>query len=213
MSTIDTENLLFDGPVGQLEAILETPADAELSAIAVVCHPHPLHEGTMHNKVAHTLARTFVQLGAAALRFNFRGVGKSEGEHANAIGEVDDARAAVAFMRERWPQLPLWLGGFSFGAQVSLAAASSLEPEWVVSVAPPVPRMNLADFTAPRCSWLLIQGGADEVVDPQAVADWARSVQPAPQFEWIEDAGHFFHGKLNIVREIISRHSPRQGNA
>lgn len=207
----ETEKLFIEGPVGRLEAILEVPADAAMHATAVVCHPHPQHEGTMHNKVAHMLARSFVQLGAATLRFNFRGVGESEGQFADAIGEVDDALAALDYMQSRWPGLPRWLGGFSFGAQVSLAAAGRREPDWLVSVAPPVGRMNLDAFKPPQCRWLLVQGGADELVDAEAVASWANALQPRPGFEWLEGVGHFFHGNLVALRETVVRHAPTTG--
>lgn len=203
------ERFFLDGPAGKIEALLETPAGvAEPRAVAVVCHPHPQHQGTMLNKVAHTIARSFVQLGAPALRFNFRGVGRSEGEFADAVGEVDDALAALDWMHERWPGAALWLGGFSFGAQVSLGAVQARKVEWLVTVAPPVERMQLEGFEAPRCRWLLVQGGADEVVDPAGVAAWAKSVSPPPEFEWLPGVGHFFHGRLNELREIILRHAP-----
>jgi len=205
-----SERFFIDGPAGKLEALLETPNDlVEPAAVAVVCHPHPQHQGTMLNKVAHTLSRSFVQLGAPALRFNFRGVGRSEGEFADAVGEVDDAIAAMDFLRSRWPQAALWLGGFSFGAQVSLAAAQQRDVKWLVTIAPPVERMKLAEFRIPECPWLLVQGGADEVVDPRGVADWAKSLEPAPAFEWLPGVGHFFHGHLNELREIIIRHAPQ----
>lgn len=162
----------------------------------------------MLNKVAHTLSRSFVQLGAPALRFNFRGVGRSEGEFANAAGEVDDAIAALDYLHERWPNAALWLGGFSFGAQVSLSAARQRELAWLVTVAPPVERMELEDFETPDCPWLLVQGGADEVVDPRGVAEWAKSLTPAPDFEWLPGVGHFFHGHLNLLRDIIIARAP-----
>lgn len=211
MSAPAIEKMFIEGPSGPLEAMLEMPADMqEPRAIAVVCHPHPLHQGTMLNKVVHTLARTFVQLGAPALRFNFRGVGRSVGEFADAIGETKDAMAALDWMQERWPSASTWLGGFSFGAQVSLNVARERELDWLVTVAPPVERMQLDDFVAPHCQWLLIQGGADEVVDPQGVASWAKSLQPGPVFEWVPGTGHFFHGHLNGLRDIVLRHAPVQ---
>lgn len=163
----------------------------------------------MLNKVAHTLARSFVSLGAPALRFNFRGVGKSAGEFSNAIGEADDALAAIDFMRARWPRAKLWLGGFSFGAQVSISIATRRDVTWLVSVAPPVERMNLEGFRVPECRWLLVQGGADDVVDPDGVAQWAKTLKPAPEFEWLPGVGHYFHGHLAALREIIERHAPR----
>ena len=210
MPASETESFFMDGPAGPLEALLEIPpGDTSPAAVAVVCHPHPQHQGTMLNKVVHTLARSFVQLGAPALRFNFRGVGSSAGEFANAIGEADDALAALDYMHGRWPHARLWLGGFSFGAQVSISIATRRDVDWLVSVAPPVERMNLAGFEMPSCPWLLVQGGADDVVDPAGVARWARTLQPAPQLEWLPDAGHFFHGHLNELREIVVRHAPR----
>lgn len=210
MSAPEMERLFIDGPAGPLEAILEVPPDmTEPAAIAVVCHPHPQHQGTMLNKVAHTIARSFVSLGAPALRFNFRGVGKSAGAFANAIGEADDALAALDFMHARWPRAKLWLGGFSFGAQVSISIATERDVEWLVSVAPPVERMNLEGFRVPECRWLLVQGGADDVVDPEGVAQWAKTLRPAPEFEWLPGVGHYFHGHLTALRAIIERHAPR----
>lgn len=205
-----SETLFIEGPAGRLEALLERPADVtEPRAVAVVCHPHPLHGGTMKNKVAHTLARSFLDLGAPALRFNFRGVGKSEGEFDHGRGELEDAFAALDWMRARWPQAALWLGGFSFGAGVSIEAASQRPVKWLVSVAPPVERMPLERIRIPECPWLLLQGGADEVVDPQGVATWANSIEPKPQFEWFEGVGHFFHGNLTALRERIVHNAPR----
>lgn len=208
---VESENLFIEGPAGQLEALLEIPADMPAEGprhAAVVCHPHPLHQGTMHNKVAHMLARSFVQLGAPALRFNFRGVGKSEGKHANAIGEVDDALAALDWISVRWPRAESWLGGFSFGAQVSLLAEKQRELDWLVTVAPPIDRLVLENFERPRCPWLVIQGEEDELFDAREVKNWVSAIQPAPDFEMFPEADHFFHGKLTRLREAIIRHAP-----
>ena len=108
------------GPVGSLEAIVETPVEGEPLGAVVVCHPHPQHGGTMHNKVAHTLARSFVRSGYAALRFNFRGTEGSEGEYDEGIGELDDALTALRWMRTEVAAGPMWLAGFSFGAAIAL---------------------------------------------------------------------------------------------
>ncbi|MCG8435685.1 MAG: alpha/beta hydrolase, partial [Gammaproteobacteria bacterium] len=117
-----SQRLELAGPAGLLEAILELPQHEEPLGAAVVCHPHPQHGGTMHNKVAHTLARAFVRAGFAALRFNFRGTEGSEGEYDEGVGELDDALAALDWMRQRFDGVPLWLGGFSFGAAIAVRA-------------------------------------------------------------------------------------------
>lgn len=190
------------GPAGKLEAIVELPEDSP-TAIAVVCHPHPLQQGTMHNKVASTVARAFCRLGAAAVRFNFRGVGASAGAFADGFGERDDALAVVRWSRQRWPGLALYLGGFSFGAVVALMATSEAEPAGIVTVAPPVNRLA-PEFLPPTCPWLLVQGAADEVVDADAVVAWAKSQRPSPELVVLDGVGHFFHGQLNPLAERVN---------
>lgn len=203
----NSETFLFDGPVGPLEAVLEMPAEtAALSAVALVLHPHPLQEGTMHNKVAYMLARSFVQLGAPALRFNFRGVGKSAGRYDNAVGETDDAVAALDWLHKRWPQADLWLGGFSFGAQVALRAVTQRPVRRLVTVAPPVARFSAQLDALPDCDWLLIQGDADDVVNPDEVLNWARALSQPPAITVLPGAGHFFHGRLNDLRDAVVNH-------
>lgn len=205
MSRTPAESLFLDGPAGRLEALLDTPGDGEdPKAVAVVLHPHPQHQGTMQNKVAHMLARSFVDLGAPALRFNFRGVGKSEGAFDDAVGEVDDALAALDWVHDRWPAAELWLGGFSFGAQVAMKAVNRRPVQHLVTVAPPVYRFIDNPPEPPRCDWLLIQGEADEVVDAQQVLAYARGLAQPPRIETLPDTGHFFHGKLNRLRELVT---------
>lgn len=191
----------IDGPAGRLEALVEEPPEGS-DAMALVCHPHPQHEGTMHNKVAYTLARSFYRLGAVAVRFNFRGVGRSQGAYADGEGETEDALAAGAWMRRRWPASRLYLAGFSFGAGIALRCASQLSPHGLVTVAPPVPRIG--PFEPPRCRWLVVQGEADEIVDPQAVRAWAEAVEPRPDLAAFPDTGHFFHGQLGALRQVVT---------
>src|SRR5262249_33867390 len=121
------ESYFLNGPAGRLEALLEEPEDPEPRLAALVCHPHPLYGGTMHNKVVYRIARGLRQSGIVVLRFNFRGVGASEGEQAHMTGEIEDARTALAWLRERYPDLPFALAGFSFGARVITQLGCPLE--------------------------------------------------------------------------------------
>jgi alpha/beta superfamily hydrolase len=188
------------GPVGVLEGAIDGSAAA--TAVAVLCHPHPLQQGTMHNKVVTTLARAFVGLGATAVRFNFRGVGASAGSHADGLGERDDALAAVAWARARWPGVPLYLGGFSFGAATALSVAARVAPRGLITVAPPIARMP-ANFVAPTCPWVLVHGGADDVVPPGPVLAWVATLANPPRVVLLEGVGHFFHGQLAALRDAV----------
>jgi alpha/beta superfamily hydrolase len=197
------ERLSIDGPSGALEVLREEPVEqARIARFGVVCHPHPLYGGTLDNKVAHTLAHAVLELGIPALRFNFRGVGASAGHFDDGRGEVDDALAVLEWGSGRWPQAVPWLLGFSFGAVVAIRAAVRANPERVVAVAPAVDRFA-ADEAVPRCPWLIVQGDADEVVDPQAVQSWAARVAPAPTVAVLPGASHFFHGRLLELREAV----------
>lgn len=196
--------LQIDGPSGQLEAILSTPQDDTKQAIAVACHPHPLYGGTMTNKVVHTLAKTFVSEGVPCIRFNFRGVGNSAGEFGDAIGETNDALAVIEYAQQHFPDRDIWLGGFSFGAYVSLCASLHTAVSRLITIAPAVNMYELDDYTPPQCPWLLIQGSEDEIVPVDAVKNWAQSVLPEPSLVLIPEAGHFFHGKLVDLRDAIT---------
>lgn len=195
--------LTIAGPAGRLEASLDEPDGATPTAVAVVCHPHPLHQGTLRNKVVHTLARTFHQLGLAAVRFNYRGVGASEGSYGELTGEIGDALAVVDWARARWPGTPIWMGGFSFGSIVALRVAQVTEIAQLVTIAPPVERFDLAGGMQPACPWLIVQGGDDEVVDCEAVVAWVNALAPGPQLVVLEGVSHFFHGRLTELRETL----------
>ena len=193
----------FRGPAGRIEGLLDDP-EAAPTAVAVVCHPHPLQGGTMQNKVAYMLARAFNDMGAVSLRFNFRGVGKSEGVFDEGIGETDDALAAIDWLMARHPGVPLWLGGFSFGSFVSLRVQSRRPVRRLVTVAPAVERFDTQDVVPPTCPWLLVQGLEDDVVSPQKVLAWARSLAEPPRILEMAGAGHFFHGRLSQLREAVA---------
>jgi alpha/beta superfamily hydrolase len=200
------ERLNLAGPAGDLEALIEIPPEAApetVSSFAVICHPHPLHGGTLDNKVVWALARAFQQLGAPTIRFNFRGVGRSAGSYDAGVGETADALAVVAYGRSRWPQASLWLAGFSFGGVVALRAAGDAHPERLVTVAPGITKIDVGAAAVPACPWLIVQGDADEVVPAQAVLAWAHSLSPAPEIRVLPGASHFFHGRINELREAV----------
>jgi alpha/beta superfamily hydrolase len=198
------EKLFLNGSAGRLEAMLESPSDASVTGAAVVLHPHPQHGGTMHNKLAHTLARAFVRMGFAVLRINFRGTEGSEGEFDEGIGELDDALVAVTWMREKYPDQPFWLAGFSFGAAISVRAAIAIPPAGLVTVAPAAHRFSDGLEDQPRCPWLIVQGDADELVDIDATIAWVNKLEPGPELLVMPGAEHFFHGRLIDLREAVT---------
>ncbi len=204
-----TETALINGPDGPIELIIDTPA--QVRGIALVCHPHPLFHGTNTNKVAHTLARVFRDLGYAALRPNFRGVGKSVGEHDHGGAETEDMLAVIAWAQSRWGGLPLALGGFSFGAFVQTRVAARLAggvtpPGRIVLVGTAAGTVTGARSYATEpvpCDTLVIHGETDETVVLANVLEWARP-QELPVVV-VPGADHFFHGKLHVIRQIVER--------
>ena len=206
-SPLSGERCLIPGPAGVLEAQLDAAAlevcPGRKAPVAVVCHPHPLHGGTLTNKVAHMVAKAFTEMGVATLRFNFRGVGESSGTYDQGVGEVDDLRAAVDWLRARHPQAPLWLAGFSFGAFVALRGQALAQAARLLLVAPPVAMFDFPAQSEVRIPWLLIQGSEDEIVDPDKVSAWAQQQVLAPVLYRMEGAGHFFHGRLIDLRQHI----------
>jgi len=204
------EALTLNGPAGCIEALLDTPPGPLAAAVGVVCHPHPQHQGTMLNKVVHTLSRALNDLSIPAVRFNFRGVGASEGAYADGIGETEDVLAVADWARARFDGAELWVAGFSFGAAVAIRAALSTTCAQLITVAPPVARMaRLLDQQGPKCPWLLIQGTADEVVAAGDVQDWVRKLDSPPDLVLLPDVDHFFHGRLTLLRDtVVGRLSP-----
>jgi alpha/beta superfamily hydrolase len=205
----EAEPVTLQGPAGPIEAVVEVPeARTSAAAFMVVCHPHPQHGGTMHNKVVTTLARTAHALGVPTIRFNYRGVGASAGSFDAGRGETDDALAAVAAGRQRWPEAALWLAGFSFGGIVALRASVRGEAGRVarlVTVAPALGRefTDPAEIQVPDCPWLIVQGGADEVIDGARVIEWAERIEPAPRLVVLAGVGHFFHGNLAHLQQQV----------
>lgn len=192
--------ILFSGTAGQLEGVLHLP-DTPPRAIAVVAHPLPTMGGTMDNKVVTTLARAFTELGFAALRFNFRGVGESAGSYDEGRGETLDAVAAANFMLGEFGGLPLIMSGFSFGGYVQARAVLDMHPRKLLLVAPAVNRFEMPDVPADT---LLIHGDQDDVVELDAILQWAQP-QHLP-IVVLAGAGHFFHGRLTQLRDIVKHH-------
>jgi len=196
--------LTITGPAGRIEALLEAPQVSDGRRVAVVCHPHPRHQGTMMNKVVHTLSRAMNELGVPAIRFNFRGVGASEGGFADGMGETDDALAVIDWAAQHYPDAGLCLLGFSFGGMIAARAALSAYPAQLVTVAPAVSRMaGLLDGRQPTCPWLIVQGETDDVVPCAEVISWINELSPGPELVVVPDTGHFFHGRLTKLREIV----------
>ncbi len=200
-----TSTLQLDGPAGVLELAVDlSECEPPLPVVAIVCHPLPTEGGTMHNKVVTMAARALRELGIDCVRFNFRGVGASAGNFDNGDGEADDLRTVARWVRSERPESALWLAGFSFGAYVALRAAESLHPALMLSIAPPVRRSwDFSVITLPTCPWLVIQGEADEVVDPATVFAWIESMSQPPQLVRMPDTSHFFHRKLLDLRGAI----------
>jgi uncharacterized protein len=202
-----TETTKIAGPAGDLEAIVEVPGNADGTHVApraaVLCHPHPSYGGTMTNKVVHMLARAFNEFGVPAVRFNFRGVGASAGSYAQGDGETADAIAVLDWAGKRWPGARLWAGGFSFGGAIAIRAAAARDVRRLVTVAPAIDRVAVDDARLPRCPWLIVQGGSDELVDAEKIRRWAEALPAPPQLAILRGVDHFFHGRLNELRSVV----------
>jgi len=200
------ESHFIAGPAGRLEALLEEPDDQEPRLVALVCHPHPLYGGTMHNKVVYRMARGLRRAGAVALRFNFRGVSASEGGHGHLEGEVEDARAALGWLRERYPALPFALAGFSFGSRVITRLGCSLDgASFLMAVGFPTqqwPTEYLESCTAPK---IFIQSTHDQY-GPRADLEARYQCFAEPKhLIWIEASDHFFADGLEELEEAVTR--------
>jgi len=197
-------NICLPGPAGALEAATNVPEPAGARAgVAVICHPHPLQGGTMHNKVVTTLERSLRELGMATVVFNFRGTGASQGTFDEGIGETDDLLAVAHWAQHVRPRAALWLAGFSFGSYVAARAAAQLPVRQMISVAPPVGRWDFTPLASPLCPWLVVQGEEDEIVDPRAVYAWAAAQPEPPTLVRMPETTHFFHRRLLDLRGVI----------
>jgi len=192
----------IDGPAGRLETVFE-PGEGDRRPCAVICHPHPLHGGSMQNKVVTIVARALRELGWHTLRFNFRGVGESQGSFDDGVGELEDLHSVMAWAQSCQADSVNCLAGFSFGSYIAAQAAQAPGIRQLISIAPPVERCGFAALERPACPWLVVQGDADDVVTPQAVFDWAATVTPAVDLHRMAGAGHFFHRRLMDLRNLL----------
>lgn len=199
--------VMIDGPVGDLQALHLPVTDAR--GIALVCHPNPSQGGTMLNKVVSTLQRTARDSGLATLRFNYRGTGNSAGEHDMRSGEVDDAQAALAWLQEQHPGLPIYLLGFSFGGFVAGSLSGRLQQagiavEQLYLVAPAAMRFNAKHVLADNCKLTIIQPQDDEVIDPEWVYQWVDTLTQPHELLKVAECGHFFHGRLPELKQLVA---------
>jgi len=200
----ESANLLLPGPVGAIEIACGVPAPADArNGVAIISHPNPQQGGTMFNKVVTTLDRGLVDLGLSTVRFNFRGIGQTEGAHDEGRGEADDLVAIAEWALAQKPGAALWLAGFSFGSYVTLRASPRLSPAQVILIAPPVGRWEFTGIEWPKCPVLIVQGEDDDVVEPAGVFAWAQAQDPPPTLVRMPDTGHFFHRRLLDLRGAV----------
>ena len=200
------ETFFLSGPAGKLEALLEEPEESAPVEAALVCHPHPQHGGTMHNKVVYRLARGLRATGCAVLRFNYRGVNLSEGEYAHGEGEAEDARVALVELRRRYPALPVVVGGFSFGSRVALRVArdeASVGRAIAVGFPTTYPNRDYVyDVKIPK---YFIQSTNDKYGPRLEFTDFYDSLPEPKHLDWVESLDHFFKDNLDGYEAVVTR--------
>jgi alpha/beta superfamily hydrolase len=206
-----SESFDVAGPVGRLEAVLASP-EGQPAAAAVVCHAHPLHGGMMHFKAVFRAAKALQSAGLAVLRFNFRGVGRSDGAHDDGIGEQEDARAALSELERRFPAVPLVLGGFSFGSVVALrVAARDARVRAVFALGFPLVGFgDAATLRAPSQPRLFVQGERDQFGAGELLRVLVEPLPPPRELVIVPSANHFFDGQLDALQGAIADWAERR---
>lgn len=199
---IKKQTLVIPGPAGAQELLLSSTATAR-PITCVICHPHPLYEGTMHNKVVYSLAAAFATLQIKTVRFNFRGVQGSAGQFDHGRGEQEDALNIVRWITAQHPEEEVWCAGFSFGAFVALNISARCQAKKLITIAPPVGQPYFVPEPIITCPWLLVQGGQDEIIAAHEVIAWAEQRPQVPEIVCMPEAGHFFHGQLHVLQAHI----------
>ena len=198
------ESLMLTGKAGKLECLLEEPENREPREAFVVCHPHPLHGGTMHNKVVYRMARGLRRTGAVVLRFNYRGVNLSEGKYDEGAGELEDARTALDYLRSRYPDLPFSLAGFSFGSRIALnLGCELLSPARLLAVGLPASYAETAALGDCDVRRIFIQSTHDQFGPRPAMEAYFERLRGPKQLIWVEAADHFFAGALPEFEEAV----------
>jgi alpha/beta superfamily hydrolase len=191
------------GPAGPLEALLDLPA-GEPRAVAVLGHPHPLHGGTMHTKALYQAAKALPRIGVAALRFNFRGVGRSAGVFDAGPGEREDFLAAISFVSGRFPDLPIWAGGMSFGSWIAMTTgAEDTRVSLLLGIAPPVDRYDFEVLKTCTLPKFIVHGESDELISIKDIRKFYSQIPEPKELVTIEDADHLFEGKTAMVGEAV----------
>lgn len=197
--------LLLQGPAGQIQVSLSIPDEVQWDKIALVGHPHPLHDGTMDNKVVTTTGRAILALNIPVIRFNFRGVGQSTGEFSHGLGEAQDMLWILQQWRHQFPHSQIYLSGFSFGSYVAFQVAQQIDVRCLILIAPPVQRFNFDLGKITRYPDVVFQGDVDEVVAADDVKRFTEKFIPAIPMEWFAETGHFFHGKLVQLKDAVQK--------
>lgn len=197
--------LLLDGPEGKIQVNLSIPEKTQWDKIALVGHPHPLHDGTMDNKVVTSTGRAILDLHIPVIRFNFRGVGQSTGLFDHGMGEAQDMLWLLKQWRSQFPKSQIFLSGFSFGSFVAFQVAQQIDVQCLILIAPPVKRFNFDLKQIDTHPNVIFQGDNDEVVSALEVKSFADGFIPAVPIEWFVDTGHFFHGKLVQLKDVVQK--------
>ena len=201
---IPQDSFFLLGKDGLLEVASSWPDQNLAKAIMIICHPHPLHGGAMTNKVVTTVMRASHHEGLATLRFNFRGVGKSEGTYGYTQGEADDLKSVLSWVLEVLPETPIFISGFSFGSYIAAKVANEKNfASLIISIAPPVNHFTFSYFSEILANWWVIQGDKDEIVPFDQVEAWVEEMPNFPQLITLKDGTHFFHGKLLELQQNI----------
>lgn len=207
MQSLKETTFTISGPCGNLEIRVDPPRTQSTQTVALICHPHPLHGGTLHNKVVTTLARTFSALGATSVRFHFRGVGKSQGSYDKGKGEVEDGHCVLAWIQAQFKNHALWLSGFSFGGAIAIQLACQLYPQTpiarLITIAPALIHFPVEVPTTPLPPWLLVMGEQDEIVPTLQIKDWIAQQRAPASCIYLKEVGHFFHGNLTTLKQTL----------